>query len=261
MVFAAYRHSYAYKPNRPHCYFATNTKYTPTNMSITSSFKVLVFSKISGYRHDSIPAGIHSIQALASRTKTFTVTASDDASLFTPDNLTQYAVIILLQCIGDIFDTPQLDALKRFVHAGGGVVAIHGAAAGMPNSPWYGALIGAHFKEHPPAEPGTVLIEPQNEKHFISSCCGGREDWMDEWYNFHTHPRENENLKILLRGDTKTFEGGEHGDDHPLAWCQEFEGGSSFFTGLGHFDEAYGDEWFVGLVERGIMWAAGRERV
>jgi type 1 glutamine amidotransferase len=228
-------------------------------MANTSSFKVLVFSKTSGYRHDSIPAGIRSIQSLADRTRHFTVTASEDASLFTSSNLDQYSVIILLQCIGDILDQPQLDALKHFVHAGGGVVAIHGAAAGMPNDEWYGKLCGAHFDQHPDPEPGTVLIEQSNQNHFIPNCCGGRENWKDEWYNFHTHPRQNENLKILLRGDPKSFKGGKMGDDHPLAWYQEFEGGRSFFTALGHFDEAYEDEWFVGQILRGILWAAKKE--
>lgn len=89
--------------------------------------------------------------------------------------------------------------------------------------------------------------------------CGGREGWKDEWYNFHMHPRENENLVVLLRGDTETFQGGMHGEDHPLAWCQEFEGGRVFFTALGHFDEAYEDEWFGGMVERGLFWVARRE--
>jgi len=227
-------------------------------MSAPPPLNVLVFSKTSGYRHDSIPAGIRSIQSLADRTKHFAVTASEDATQFTPDHLSQYAVIILLQCIGDIFDSSQLDALKNFVRSGGGIVAIHGAAAGMPNDSWYGNLIGAHFNQHPPAESGTVIMEDSNKNHFIPSCCGGRENWNDEWYNFHTHPRENKNLKILLRGDSKTFAGGEHGDDHPLAWYQEFEGGRSFFTALGHFEGAYGDEWFLEMVERGIMWAAGR---
>jgi type 1 glutamine amidotransferase len=49
------------------------------------------------------------------------------------------------------------------------------------------------------------------------------------------------------------------GDDHPLAWYQEFEGGRSFFMALGHFDEAYEDEWFLGMVLRGVLWAAGRD--
>jgi type 1 glutamine amidotransferase len=228
-------------------------------MADTPPFQVLVFSKTAGYRHDSIPAGIRSIQLLADKTKHFAVTASEDASLFTPSTLNNYSVIVLLQCIGDIFSPHELDALKHFVQSGGGVVAIHGAAAGMPNDEWYGKLCGAHFDMHPDAETGDVVIEEANENHFVSSCCGGRKDWMDEWYNFHSHPRMNENLRILLRGDPKTFEGGKMGDDHPLAWYQEFEGGRSFFTALGHFDEAYEDEWFVGQILRGLLWVAKRE--
>jgi len=222
-------------------------------------FHILIFSKTSGYRHDSIPAGIRSIRALADRSKLFTVDASEDASLFTPSNLSQYTVIVLLQSIGDIFNHSQLDALKHFVRAGGGVVAVHGAAAGMPNDDWYGKLVGAHFDMHPEAEAGTVLVEDSNKEHFILNCCSGREHWKDEWYNFHTHPRENDSLEILLRGDPKSFQGGKMGDDHPLAWYQEFEGGRSFFTALGHFDEAYEDEWYMDQISRGILWAAKRE--
>jgi type 1 glutamine amidotransferase len=225
-------------------------------MATQKPFEVLVFSKTTVYRHESIPAGIASLQRLADQTSQFTVTASEDASIFTPAGLSSFTVIVLLQTIGDIFDQAQLDALKQFVRAGGGVVAIHGAAGGMGNDAWYGKLIGAHFDQHPPYEPGTVLVEDVNQKHFIMSGCGGRDNWNDEWYNFHTHPRENENLKILLRGDPKTFKGGKHGDDHPLAWYQEFEGGRVFFTALGHFDEAYQDEWFVEQMRRGILWAA-----
>lgn len=80
---------------------------------------------------------------------------------------------------------------------------------------------------------------------------------MDEWYNFTTHPRENARLRVLLRGDPESFKGGRMGSDHPLAWCQEFEGGRVFYTALGHFEEAYADEWFMGMLERGIVWAAG----
>jgi type 1 glutamine amidotransferase len=228
-------------------------------MADPTPFPILVFSKTSGYRHDSIPAGIRSIHLLASRTRHFTVAASEDASLFSSASLKKYSVIVLLNCIGPIFDSSQLAALQHFVRSGGGIVAIHGAAAGMPDNEWYGKLCGAHFDQHPDPEPGTVLIEQENEKHFIPNCCGGREDWKDEWYNFHTHPRENANLRILLKGDPKSFQGGKMGEDHPLAWYQEFEGGRSFFTALGHFDEAYEDEWFMGQILRGVLWAAKRE--
>lgn len=228
-------------------------------MGAPGTFEVLVFSKTVGYRHDSIPAGIAALQHLAKQTSQFTIIATEDASNFTLKNLSRFAVIVLLQTIGNVFDQIQLDALKQFVRDGGGIVAIHGAAAGMPNDVWYGKLIGAHFDQHPPHEPGTVLVEDANQGHFITNCCGGRKDWHDEWYNFHTHPRENKNLNILLKGDPSSFQGGRHGEDHPLAWYQEFENGRIFFTALGHFDQAYQDGWFMEQIRRGILWTARRE--
>lgn len=228
-------------------------------MPSTTSLNVLVFSKTTGYRHDSIPAGIRMFHNLANSTKLFHVTASEDASLFTSTSLAQYHVVVLLQNIGDeIFTPSQLDALRTWVRNGGGIVAIHGAAAAMQGNEYYKGLIGASFDMHPDPEAGTILPEKSSQEHQIMKCCGGREGWKDEWYNFHTHPRENKNLQILLRGDPKTFSGGKHGDDHPLVWCQEFEGGRVFFTALGHFDEAYEDSWFVGQVKRGMLWASGR---
>ncbi|KAF2281361.1 glycosyl hydrolase [Westerdykella ornata] len=229
-------------------------------------FHVLVFSKTTGYRHTSIPAALTALQALASRTGKFTIEASEDANAtITAPSLNRFAVVILLQNTGDFLDETQLDALRQFLRAGGGVVAIHGAAAGLLDCDWYGELIGAHFANHPDPERGDVLVEAP-EHWILRGCCEGeagrrREGWMDEWYNFTTHPRSNPRLKVLLRGDPKSFSGGQMGDDHPLSWCQEFEGGRVYFTALGHFDEAYSNGWFMDQIYRGILWAAGRGEV
>lgn len=239
---------------------------------------LLLFSKTTGYRHTSIPAGLSFFQRLASRCPTlFHVTASEDAGLFTRATLARFSVVVLLQCIGDVFTGAQVGALKAFVRGGGGVVGVHGAGAGMTGEnggggggggggdEWYRMLIGARFAMHAPAEEGVVFLEERNGRHFIVAGSGGGAAaavpavWRDEWYNFTTHPRENERLVVLLRGDPGSFKGGRHGDDHPLTWCQEFEGGRCFYTALGHFDEAYRDEWFGGLLERGVLWVAGRE--
>lgn len=231
-----------------------------STMSDSSTFPILIFTKTTGYRHDSIPAGISLFERLSHQHPSLSLITTDDASIFTSDKLSSYKAIVLLQTLGpDLFTPPQLSAFRHWVQQGGGVVAIHGAAAGMPEDDWYERLIGARFHSHPDPERGSVVAESSTQGHFIASECGGREEWKDEWYNFHTHPRQNVNLAVLLRGDTKTFQGGMHGEDHPLAWCQEFEGGRVFFTALGHFDEAYEDEWFVGMVERGLFWVARRE--
>lgn len=220
---------------------------------------VLIFSKTAGYRHASIPTGIAAITKTLEHTGLFKVTASEDAdAYFTTEKLSEFEVVILLHTSGNFLAPEQLDALQDYVHNGGGIFAIHGSANGMPTSDWYGKLIGAHFDMHPDPETGSML-EP-DVSHPILSGAIPPVKWMDEWYNFKSHPAQNTNLQILLRGDTTSFKGGKHGDDHPLAWCQEFEGGKSAYIALGHFDETYGDEWFMGLVKRGVEWVAGQQK-
>ncbi|KAF3356841.1 hypothetical protein VDGD_10452 [Verticillium dahliae] len=218
---------------------------------------ILLFSKTTAYRHTSIEPAVAALLALASTSGLFTAAHSEDAEAsFAGDSLRAFTAVILLHCSGEFLTVKQLGALQVFVRRGGGVVAVHGAASGMKSSLWYGELVGAHFDMHPPPEPGTVVAEG---RHYILGNATGREHWMDEWYNFVTHPRARQGLRVLLRGDTTSFQGGRMGDDHPLAWVSEFEGGRSFYTALGHFDEAYSDEWFMALLTRGILWVSRAE--
>ncbi|RSL41206.1 hypothetical protein CEP53_012903 [Fusarium sp. AF-6] len=218
-------------------------------------FRVLTFSKTAGYRHECIPASIAALRTLGGRTALFTLDATEDAEIFTPNTLAGYATVIFLHTTGPFLNDVQLAALQSYIHAGGGFIGVHAAASGNKHSEWYGRLVGAHFDYHPEPEEGTLVIE-DGEHEIMSGNLGKERRWTDEWYNFKTHPRENTNLHVLVHGDTSSFQGGNMGHDHPLVWCQEFEGGRSFYTALGHFDEAYEDEWFMSQLERAIVWTS-----
>ncbi|KAK4113680.1 carboxylesterase-like protein [Canariomyces notabilis] len=253
-------------------------------------FKILIFTRTTAYRHASIPAGIRCIQRLASSSLSsspslssphefqFTADATEDPTVFTPSTLSTYRVIVLLQCSGDdmLPDPTQLDALQQFVRSGGGVVGVHCASFAMRGWEWYGKMIGGVFANHP--EPQRARVRVVDQGHYITSAGTtqattgedgeggegmdvqlkeGKRMWMDEWYNFTCHPRGTQpGLHVLLTVDEGTYSGGEHGEDHPITWCHEFEGGRVFYTALGHFDEAYEDEWFTEQLRRGIIWAA-----
>ncbi|KAK4097595.1 class I glutamine amidotransferase-like protein [Parathielavia hyrcaniae] len=247
---------------------------------MSEPFKILIFSRTTAYRHKSIPPSIRALHRLASASGSgphpFTADDTEDASVFTPASLAAYRVIVLLQCSGEMLDDDgQLDALKGFVRSGGGVVAVHCASFAMPSSEWYGRLIGAVFDNHPAPQPGRVrTLDPEHpimtcrrlldESHYErgdDEMTAGvvERTWVDEWYNFKAHPRRatpDGGLHVLLAVDEKSYEGGVHGDDHPVAWCQSFDGGRCFYTSLGHFDEAYEDDWFMGQILGGILWAA-----
>lgn len=248
----------------------------PTASTAGTPLGVLVFNKTAGFRHDSIPAGIAAFQRLADQSQSgqrpLTVTATEDASVFTEARLSEFGVIVLLQCSGDFLaETTQLDALKGFVRAGGGIVAVHCASTGMPSDPWYGRLIGAVFTDHPPPQRGAVTVDDPSHAIVRGTVGRGNGFWhggasdgsnvrwecFDEWYNFAQNPRSvGGDIHVLYSVDETTYEGGKHGSDHPIAWCNEFDGGRSFYTALGHFDEAYSDEAFLGQLNNAISWTS-----
>ena len=80
---------------------------------------------------------------------------------------------------------------------------------------------------------------------------------FDEWYNFSTNPRED--VHVLITLDESTYNPGRNamGADHPLAWCQNFEGGRSWYEGAGHTDASWADPLFLEHVLGGIEWTAG----
>ncbi len=63
------------------------------------------------------------------------------------------------------------------------------------------------------------------------------------------------------RLDESTYAGGGMGEDHPIAWCQLYEGSRAFYTGLGHTTESFEEPAFLAHLLGGIQWAAGRHRL
>ncbi len=49
------------------------------------------------------------------------------------------------------------------------------------------------------------------------------------------------------------------GVEHPIAWCQDYDGGRSWYTGMGHTEASFTDPLFLGHILGGIKTAAGVE--
>ncbi|MHA6764930.1 ThuA domain-containing protein [Streptacidiphilus sp. PAMC 29251] len=216
-------------------------------------FKVLVFSKTTGFRHDSIPAGIAAIQLLGQQ-HNFTVTATEDDTLFTDANLGQYAAVVFLSATGDPVGTqPEKDAFQRYIEHGGGFVGIHAASDSGYTWAWYGNLVGAYFKEHPAIQAATVHVEDPN--HPSTQGLPSSFSRTDEWYDFQADPRPR--VHVLTTVDDSSYTGSSMGADHPTTWCQNYDGGRSWYTAMGHTDESYTEPNFLHLLLGGILTAAG----
>lgn len=214
------------------------------------SFAVLVFSKTTGYRHESIETGVEAIRRLGSA-HGFEVTATEDAAAFTA-GLSRHRVVVFLSTSGDLFDDDQRAALEAYIRAGGGFVGVHSASTSEVNWPFYGALVGAYFDWHPEVQQATVLVEDADHP----ATAHLPETWTrtDEWYNFHTSVRGH--ARVLLTLDEGSFTGGTMGDDHPFAWCHENLGGRAFYTAAGHTCESYAEDAFLAHLLGGIRYAA-----
>lgn len=212
--------------------------------------RVLVFSKTTGWRHDSIPTAVAAVQKLAIAESLYS-NATEDAAAFTPENLKSYRAVIFVNTTGDVLDAAQQQALQEFIEGGGGFMGIHSAADTEYDWPWYGTLVGAWFLSHPPGLQTTRVTFTQD-----GIAEAGRQ-WRvtDEIYNYRSNPRQH--VTVLATVNEHDYDGGTMGDDHPVSWCHASGQGRTWYTGLGHEAKLYGDPVFQRQLARGLRYVAG----
>lgn len=218
----------------------------------TEPARVLIFSKTEGFRHNSIPDGINAINKLTTEND-FTVAATEDASQFSDENLQSFEAVIFLNTTGDILNDNQQQALQNFILNGGGFMGIHSATDTEYEWEWYGRMIGAYFKSHPQIQ--SAKLQVLQKGHPATSHLPDVWTRTDEWYNLRDiQPYINP----LINLDESTYEGGENGENHPVAWFHEFEGGRVFYTSGGHTKESYTDTLFTQHLLGGMQYVTGQ---
>lgn len=212
--------------------------------------RVLVFSKTMGFRHASITAGKIAVAKLGAE-NSFGVDTTENAALFTDANLKKYSAVIFLNTTGNVLNDAQQVAFERYIQAGGGFVGVHAAADCEYDWPWYGQLVGGYFDGHPSnpnVQEGEAYVTNANH----ASMVGFPARWKtkDEFYNYKQMPKD---LVILAKIDEKSYREGKMGDNHPIAWYHDYDGGKSFYTGFGHSDYNFYDAIFLKHLLGGIQ--------
>ena len=210
---------------------------------------VLIFSKTNGYRHQSIPVGIEAIKKMGLENK-FTVDATEDSLAFTDNNLAKYNAIIFLNPTMNVLGEEQQKAIENYIRKGGGFVGIHAATDCEYNWPWYVKMVGASFLSHPAQQVAKINVVDKNNK--FTKHLPNPWERKDEWYNFKSM---NPDVKVLLKIDETSYTGGKNGDNHPMAWYHEYDGGRAFYTALGHTNESYSEPAFLKHLLAGIKYA------
>jgi len=229
--------------------------------------RVLVYTKNQVgkglYVHANIPASVAAIKKLGAENH-FAVDVSDDPASFTDENLKRYKALVFDNTNNQIFDTEeQKAAFQRYIRAGGGFVGIHSASGSMRQWPWFWSVLGGKFSRHAKLQTFTIHVKDPTDPSVAQFPATF--EWTDEFYYVDHMP---EGLHVLLAGDlTKLndpgkdkYPGKQFGDEFPLAWRHQFDGGREWYTALGHQPEHYSDPRFTQHLLGGILWAMGQNK-
>jgi len=259
-----------------------------------AKFRVLYFSATKGFRHDHIPDTAALVEQWGQEYG-FNVDIWDPrlapASLpstpFTSAaDLAKYKTIIFASPVdgtnpnsstdADALNASELAAFKGYIEAGGGYVGLHGASDSIHNVPWYRDVVGAWFTNHPGGQNGEgtcgscINVRVNTEDGTNPATAHLPKTWLaiDELYNFEHNPRadvhtllsldESSYQRSLNSGNAATNPLTLMGGDHPISWCQQFDGGREFSLILGHDRAQYYRDSFTKILLEGIKWTAGQ---
>jgi type 1 glutamine amidotransferase len=238
----------------------------------TSEYRVLLFTRTAGPRHanlgDRLAPGmnpplvennaVHKGMLRLAEQNGWKLDYTEDLAFMV--NLTGYNAVVFYSPSRDTLDDDAKTALRQYVRAGGGFVAIHNAFGTMYNWPWYeGLLGGTNYYDHGPHRTGDVVVVDRRDAS--TKALPARFGFKDEWYNLVPFPTRVRFLATVDEGswtDVPTGSSGVypatavprrppgpqlpsavgkhpgHGTFHPVAWCQYYDGGKVWATTLGH---------------------------
>ncbi|MGQ8335518.1 ThuA domain-containing protein [Sunxiuqinia sp. A32] len=211
---------------------------------------VLVYTSPDVYHNPSVPAAVTSLKEMAAK-NFMDLDWTQLESNFNDSVLSNYSAVVFLHANDNKLNNEQLQSLQRFIQSGKGFVGIH--AASVRGSEWFRKLVGRTFLRHP--EKQTAVMQVTDESFPATFHLPGKWMWTDEWYEFGEALTENQHVVLTVDENTYFTEVGM-GKFHPISWYQEYDGGRSFFTALGHMQEAYADKFFLDHILGGIYWAA-----
>jgi len=253
------------------------------NFDSSTGYSVLLYTRTAGPRHadlgPALGSGLDPVLAASNIVQNaviklgqengFTVHWTEDvAQLASPSQLFKYNAVIFFSTSRDNLDPAAQTSLRQYLRGGGGFVGVHNAFGTGYNWPYYeGLLGGANYYDHGPVQSGTVRTV--NRKDTSTKNLPASWAFTDEWYNLVPFPSK---VRFLATVDERSLSNGVtgsmghpgHGDFHPVAWCQYYDGGRSWVTTLGHDAKDFTDNetfpgatFFQSLLVGGIQSAMG----
>ena len=218
--------------------------------------RILYFTYSAGYRHEVIPLSRDILTRLGRDSGAFEVTASEDTSEFSGDNLARYAAVMFFTS-GEIpLNGAQKGALLDFVRSGRGFLGVHSATDTFYNWPDYLDLVGGYFDGHPWQQ--AVTIDVADPGDLLVAFLGNSFQVEDEIYQIRDF--DHQGSRVLLRLDPRSVDLGKTGVHRrsygwPLAWTRRYGEGRVFYSALGHEPSVWQDARYQRILSNAILWS------
>ena len=221
--------------------------------------RILYFTYSAGYRHDVIPLSKAILTQLGRDSGAFEVTASEDTSEFSNENLERYAAVMFYTSGELPMSGGQKTALLNFVHSGRGFIGVHSATDTFYTWPDYLDLVGGYFNGHPWHQ--AVTIEAVDPGDPLVAFLGSFSQFEDEIYQISDFDYRRSH--VLLRLDPSSVDLGKTGVHQrfygwPLAWKRSYGQGRVFYTALGHEASVWRDPRYQRVLTNAILWSMGK---
>jgi type 1 glutamine amidotransferase len=261
-----------------------------TLVANAAPLRVLYFTKSAGWEHDVVkrvdgqPSFSERVLAQLGPKHGIEFTFSKDGSLFSPEYLTKFDVIMFYTS-GDLLATgvdgqPPMtpagkQALLDAVAGGKGFVALHSGCdtfhtgeKGGGNNPIppsryqnfgeasdpFIKMVGGEFLKHSVQQVATVqVIDPRFPG---MAALGERLALKEEWYSLKEFAADMHVVLVLQTA-------GMHGSDYqrppfPIAWARKYGQGRVWFNAMGHREDVWESAAFQVMLLGGLEWAGGR---
>jgi uncharacterized protein len=221
--------------------------------------RILYFTSSAGYRHDVIPLSKAILTQLGSNSGAFEVTATEDTSEFSAENLKRYAAV-MFYTTGELqMSGAQKTNLLNFVRSGRGFLGVHSATDTFYTWPDYLDLVGGYFNGHPWHQAVTIeVVDPGDP---VVAFLGNFLQFEDEIYQISDF--DYRRSRVLLRLDPSSVDLSKTGVHQrfygwPLAWKRFYGQGRVFYTALGHEASVWQDRRYQRMLTNAILWTMRR---
>jgi sugar phosphate isomerase/epimerase/type 1 glutamine amidotransferase len=236
--------------------------------------RLLIFDLNVGYGgHRSIQHANYAFARMGEKTGAYETVISRDPAVFRPETLRGFDAVFFNNTVGNLFtDAALRQSLVEFVHAGGGLLGVHGSSVAFTRWPgahedWpeFGVMLGARGASHRESDEH-VFIRLDDPGHPLNRVFGGTGfDYRDEFFRFH-EPYSRDRVRVLLSIDTDKTDleqGRAFGQvtrpdhDYPVAWIRHYGRGRIFYSTIGHNPYVFWDPTLLEFYLDATQFALG----